>query len=67
MNYPIWQSLTDYVLDNADLGSNISIFTGPLFRADDTMYSGILQIPSEIWKIIVLKREIIDFMRLVSY
>jgi endonuclease G, mitochondrial len=34
----------------------ISIFTGPLFRADDTMYSGILQIPSEIWKIIVLKK-----------
>jgi endonuclease G len=49
----LWVGLEDHVLNHADLNdAKISVFTGPVFAADDVPYRGV-QIPRKFWKIAV--------------
>jgi endonuclease G len=53
----LWGNLEMYVTSQAKKGSNkLSIFNGPVFRANDTLYRGIL-LPKEFWKLIVYVRD----------
>lgn len=54
LNQKTWADLEDYILDNADARDlQVSVFTGPVFRADDKVYRT-ARIPQEFWKIAVL-------------
>lgn len=54
LNQGVWLELEDYLLDWAGAKSaKMSIFTGPVFRADDPAYRGIVQVPADYWKIAV--------------
>lgn len=58
LNQRTWLDLEDYILKNADTHDlKVSVFTGPVFRADDMRYRGQYQIPSEFWKVAVVARE----------
>ncbi len=53
----LWGNLEMYVTAQAKKGSKkLSIFNGPVFRASDTLYRGIL-LPKEFWKLIVYVRD----------
>lgn len=53
LNQVTWLSLEDYVLENArTFGFKVSVFTGPVFRADDPAYGGV-QVPTDFWKVVV--------------
>jgi hypothetical protein len=55
LNRRTWLELEDHILksaDNHDL--KVSVFTGPLFRADDMSYRGKYQLPAEFWKVVVM-------------
>lgn len=54
LNQRTWNDLEDYILDNADARNlKVSVFTGPVFRADDKPYRT-ARIPREFWKLAVL-------------
>ncbi|MDU8909686.1 DNA/RNA non-specific endonuclease [Aestuariicoccus sp. MJ-SS9] len=54
LNQGIWLELEDYILDWAEENAaKVSIFTGPLFRADDPVYRGLVQVPADYWKVAV--------------
>ncbi|WP_247237714.1 DNA/RNA non-specific endonuclease [Telluribacter sp. SYSU D00476] len=54
LNQRTWNDLEDYILDNADAHDfKVSVFTGPVFRADDIPYRS-ARIPREFWKVAVL-------------
>ncbi len=54
LNQKTWADLEDYILDNTDARNlKVSVFTGPVFRADDKPYRT-ARIPREFWKIAVL-------------
>lgn len=56
-NQKAWLDLEDYVLDNArESGMKISVFTGPVFRDDDTSYRD-AQIPDQFWKVTVMVKD----------
>ncbi len=49
-----WAGLEDYILDNADNRDfKVSVFTGPVFAADDDEYRGVL-LPRQFWKVAVM-------------
>jgi endonuclease G, mitochondrial len=53
----LWGNLEMYVTAQAKKGSKkLSIFNGPVFRANDMSYRGIL-LPKEFWKLIVYVRD----------
>jgi endonuclease G len=53
----LWGNLEMYVTSQAKKGSKkLSIFNGPVFRASDAPYRGIL-LPKEFWKLIVYVRD----------
>ncbi|HWT02518.1 MAG TPA: DNA/RNA non-specific endonuclease [Pyrinomonadaceae bacterium] len=55
-NQKVWNDLEEYILDNAGARDlKISVFTGPIFRADDRAYRGAL-LPREFWKVVVMVR-----------
>jgi endonuclease G len=55
LNRRTWLGLEDYILNNADNHDlKVSVFTGPVFRADDMNYRGIYQLPAEFWKVVVM-------------
>ncbi len=52
LNQKTWLSLENYVLENARTeGFKVSVFTGPVFRADDPSYSNV-QVPIDFWKVV---------------
>ncbi|HYT87826.1 MAG TPA: DNA/RNA non-specific endonuclease, partial [Gemmataceae bacterium] len=52
-----WQQLEDYVLNNAGAHDlRVCVITGPVLRASDRPYRGIL-LPEEFWKVVVLVKE----------
>jgi endonuclease G len=58
LNQKTWQELEDYILKNAgQFTLRVSVFTGPVFRADDMLYRGKFQIPAEFWKVVVMVRQ----------
>lgn len=58
LNQQTWQGLEDYILRNADVHNlRVSVFTGPVFRADDMLYRDKFQIPAEFWKVVVMVKE----------
>jgi endonuclease G len=58
LNQVTWQNLEDYILNNAEtFGLKVSVFTGPVFRADDMLYREKFRIPAEFWKVVVMARE----------
>ncbi len=55
LNRRTWLALEDYILNNADNHDlKVSVFTGPVFRADDMTYRGEYQLPAEFWKVVVM-------------
>ncbi len=55
LNRRTWLALEDYILNNADNHNlKVSVFTGPVFRADDMSYRGQYQLPAEFWKVVVM-------------
>ncbi len=53
-NQMTWLDLENYILTNAEaFNLNVTVFTGPVFRADDMLYRGV-KIPAEFWKIVVM-------------
>lgn len=55
-NQKVWNDLEEYILDNAGAHElKVTVFTGPIFRADDRAYRGAL-LPREFWKIVVMVR-----------
>lgn len=58
LNRRTWLALEDYILNNADnYNLKVSVFTGPVFRADDMTYRGICQLPAEFWKVVVMRKQ----------
>ena len=57
LNRRTWLGLEDYILNNADNHDlKVSVFTGPVFRADDMAYRGRYQLPAEFWKVVVMRK-----------
>lgn len=57
LNRRTWLGLEDYILNNAaNSDLKVSVFTGPVFRADDMAYRGVYQIPAEFWKVVVMRK-----------
>jgi endonuclease G len=53
-NQMTWLDLENYILTNAEaFNLKVTVFTGPVFRADDMLYRGV-KIPAEFWKIAVM-------------
>jgi endonuclease G len=53
----LWAGLEDYILDNADnLNFRVSVFSGPVFAADDDAYRDV-QLPRQFWKIVAMVKE----------
>ena len=58
LNRKIWKDLENYILSNTDKHDlKVSVFTGPIFRADDMLYRGEFQVPAEYWKIAVMVKD----------
>lgn len=58
LNQRTWRDLEDYVLGAAETNDlRVSVFTGPVFRADDMVYRGKYQLPAEFWKVVVMMKE----------
>ncbi|MCB8936090.1 MAG: DNA/RNA non-specific endonuclease [Anaerolineae bacterium] len=58
LNRRTWLGLEDYILNNADnFNLKVSVFTGPVFRADDMLYRGQYQLPAEFWKVVIMRRK----------
>jgi len=58
LNRRTWLGLEDYILKNADnFDLKVSVFTGPVFRADDMSYRGAYQLPAEFWKVVVMRKK----------
>ena len=56
-NQTTWAGLEDYILENADNRDfRVTVFTGPVFAADDDQFAGI-QLPREFWKVVVMVKE----------
>lgn len=54
LNQGMWVELENYILDWAEENAaRLSIFTGPVFRADDPVYRGIVRVPADYWKVAV--------------
>lgn len=57
LNRKTWLGLEDYILKNADVHDlKVSVFTGPVFRDDDPVYRGRMQLPVEYWKVAVMRK-----------
>ena len=55
LNQRTWLNLEDYILRNAGhFDLKLSVFTGPVFRADDLRYRRLFRIPAEFWKVVVM-------------
>ncbi|HQF71956.1 MAG TPA: DNA/RNA non-specific endonuclease, partial [Promineifilum sp.] len=58
LNRRTWLALEDYILSNADNHDlKVTVFTGPVFRADDMTYRGVYRLPAEFWKVVVMVKE----------
>jgi endonuclease G len=58
LNQKTWQNLEDYILKNVrKFGLKVTVFTGPIFRADDLRYRRRYKIPAEFWKVVVVVKE----------
>ena len=56
-NQTTWAGLEDYILENADnLNFRVTVFTGPVFEADDDQFAGV-QLPREFWKVVAMVKE----------
>ncbi|MFO0775543.1 MAG: DNA/RNA non-specific endonuclease [Nitrospiraceae bacterium] len=54
-NQHVWLGLEDYILRNARAERmRVSVFTGPVFRADDPEHRGV-RLPREYWKVVAVK------------
>jgi endonuclease G len=53
-NKATWAGLEDYILDHADnIDFRASVFSGPVFAADDDEYRGV-RLPRQFWKVVVM-------------
>ncbi len=52
----LWAGLEDYILNNANNKDfKCSVFSGPVFADDDTVYRGV-KIPKQFWKVAVMAK-----------
>ncbi|EXJ16932.1 DNA/RNA non-specific endonuclease [Imhoffiella purpurea] len=57
LNQKSWLELENYLLDWAEENAaRLSIFTGPLFRPDDPLYRGLVQVPADYWKVAIAEQ-----------
>jgi endonuclease G, mitochondrial len=55
LNQITWLGLEEYIMDNAKVNDlKVTVYTGPVFRADDKVYLGKYLIPAEFWKVVVI-------------
>ncbi len=55
LNQVTWLGLEEYIRDNAKVNDlKVTVYTGPVFRADDKLYRGKYLIPAEFWKVVVI-------------
>jgi len=55
LNRRTWLRLEEYVLGNAKVHElKVTVYTGPVFRADDKIYLDQFAIPAEFWKVVTL-------------
>ncbi len=53
-NKKTWAGLEDYILNNTLANQlKVSVFSGPVFDADDFVYRGV-QIPKQYWKVVAM-------------
>jgi endonuclease G len=53
----LWAGLEDYILENADNRNfRVSVFSGPVFAADDDRYRGV-QLPRQFWKVVAMVKQ----------
>jgi len=58
LNQKTWSNLEDYILQNAGrFDLKVTVFTGPIFRADDLRYRGQFKIPAEFWKVVAIVKD----------
>jgi endonuclease G len=56
-NDTTWAGLEDYILNNAGTHDlRVSVFTGPIFAADDDTYRDV-QLPRQFWKVVAMVKE----------
>jgi len=66
-NDGLWGDLEDYILGNAQGDDKrISVFTGPILRAEDTERFGIL-IPRDFWKVVAFISEATGELTAIAY
>lgn len=67
LNQQTWLSLEDYILASAaNHGLKVSVFTGPVFGADDRNYRGV-PIPEEFWKVVAMVNELTGRLSVSAY
>lgn len=55
LNQRTWLGLEEYILGNANVHDlRVTVYTGPVFRADDKVYLNQFAIPAEFWKVVTL-------------
>jgi endonuclease G len=65
LNQKTWNDLEEYILGNAGAHRfRVTVFTGPVFGANDTAYRGI-RIPQEFWKVVAWMKD--DQLRATAY
>jgi endonuclease G len=58
LNQKTWLNLENYIINNAkNYNMKVTVFTGPVFRADDMIYRGEFRIPAEFWKVAVIVKD----------
>jgi endonuclease G len=58
LNQKTWSNLEDYILQNAGrFDLKVTVFTGPIFRADDLRYRRQFKIPAEFWKVVAIVKD----------
>jgi endonuclease G len=66
-NQQLWLGLEDHILDSARVhGLRVSVFTGPVLRADDRIYRGI-KIPEDFWKVVAIVDSATDRLSVTGY
>ena len=57
-NKETWAGLEDYVLRNAQTRDfKATVFSGPVFAADDDDFRGLVQLPRQYWKVVVMRKK----------
>jgi endonuclease G len=67
LNRTLWLDLEEHILGNTEVRDlKVTVFNGPVFRASDRMYRGIM-IPEDFWKVVAMVREDTGELSVTAY